>query len=107
DASYDIVLATLNGTKPHIDEASDPAIHFGGDKTAYSRAKDFWANNASMNQVRTLHAVIEEGLDKYAGVFVPGGQAPVVDLMQDPQTGEILHCLQRAPQNPSTQFQSR
>jgi hypothetical protein len=43
-----------------------------------------------MNQVRTLHAVIEEGLDKYAGVFVPGGQAPVVDLMQDPQTGEIL-----------------
>ena len=64
DAGYDIVLATLNGTKPHIDEVSDSAVHFGGDKTAYSRAKDFWANNASMNQVRTLHAVIEEGLDK-------------------------------------------
>jgi putative intracellular protease/amidase len=34
--------------------------------------------------------VIEERLDNYAGVFVPGGQAPVVDLMQDPQMGEIL-----------------
>jgi D-threo-aldose 1-dehydrogenase len=34
-----------------------------------------------MNQVRTLRSVVEEGLDKYAGVFVPGGQAPVVDLM--------------------------
>ena len=90
DAGYDVVLATLNGTKPHIDEASDSAVHFGGDKEAYSRAKNFWANNNSMNQVRTLHAVIEEGLDNYAAVFVPGGQAPVVDLMQDPQTGEIL-----------------
>ena len=28
--------------------------------------------------------------DGYAGVFVPGGQAPVVDLMQDPDVGEIL-----------------
>jgi putative intracellular protease/amidase len=28
--------------------------------------------------------------DGYAGVFVPGGQAPVVDLMQDPDAGEIL-----------------
>jgi putative intracellular protease/amidase len=34
--------------------------------------------------------VIKEGLDGYAGVFVPGGQAPVVDLMQDPDAGEIL-----------------
>ena len=43
-----------------------------------------------MNNVRTLAAVIAEGLDDYAGVFVPGGQAPVVDLMQDPDLGEIL-----------------
>jgi putative intracellular protease/amidase len=34
--------------------------------------------------------VIEEGLDNYVGVFVPGGQAPVVDLMRDPRMGEIL-----------------
>src|SRR5215510_3549664 len=65
DAGYDIVLATLNGTKPHIDEASDSAVHFGGDEAAYSRAKDFWANDASTNQVRTLHSVINDGLDAY------------------------------------------
>ena len=34
--------------------------------------------------------MIEEGLEDYAGVFIPGGQAPVVDLMQDSDTGEIL-----------------
>jgi len=90
DAGYDVVLATPNGTKPHIDEASDSAVHFGGDQAAYSRAKAFWANDPSMNRVRTLRSVIEEGLDGYDAVFAPGGQAPVVDLMQDPDAGEIL-----------------
>ncbi len=90
DAGCDLVLATPNGTKPHIDKASDSAAHFGGDEAAYSHARDFWANAPSMNQVHTLCSVIEDGLDGYAGVFVPGGQAPVVDLMQDPDAGEIL-----------------
>lgn len=90
DAGYDIVLATPNGTKPHIDEASDAAAHFEDDEAAYQRAKAFYANDPSMNRVRTLRSVIEEGLDTYAGIFVPGGQAPVVDLMQDGEMGEIL-----------------
>ena len=90
EAGYHLVLATPNGTKPHIDEASDSAVHFGGDQAAYSRAKAFWANDPAVNQVSTLRSVIKEGLDGYAGVFVPGGQAPVVDLMQDPDAGEIL-----------------
>ncbi|HEV7257000.1 MAG TPA: type 1 glutamine amidotransferase domain-containing protein [Bosea sp. (in: a-proteobacteria)] len=96
-AGYDVVLATPNGTKPHIDEASDSAQHFEGDETAYRRAKAFYAEDPAMNQVRTLLSVVEEGLDGYAGVFVPGGQAPVVDLMQDPALGEILrHFHERA-----------
>src|SRR5262247_981032 len=90
EAGYNLVLATPNGAKPHIDEVSDSAVHFGGDQAAYSRAKAFWADDPAMNQVRTLRSVIDEGLDHYAAVFVPGGQAPVVDLMQDPDVGEIL-----------------
>src|SRR5262245_20619991 len=89
-AGYEVVLATPNGTKPHIDAVSDSAQHFGGDEQAYQRARKFFASDPSMNQVRTLRSVIDEGLDCYAGVFVPGGQAPVVDLMQDPEVGEIL-----------------
>ena len=74
EAGYHLVLATPNGTKPHIDEASDSVAHFGGDQAAYARAKAFWANDPAVNQVHTLRAVIQEGLDSYAGVFVPGGQ---------------------------------
>jgi putative intracellular protease/amidase len=89
-AAYDIQLATPDGTKPHMDKASDSAAHFGGDTAAYARAKAFWNNNPAMNQIQPLGAVIGQGLDDYAGVFVPGGQAPVVDLMQDSQMGEVL-----------------
>lgn len=96
-AGYQVVLATPNGTKPHIDEASDSVGHFDNDAAAYARAKAFWADDPAMNQVRTLRSVIAEGLDHYAAMFVPGGQAPVVDLMQDPDLGEILrHFHERA-----------
>ena len=50
EAGYTLVLATPDGTKPHIDEASDSPVHFGGDQAAYSRAKAFWATDAAMNQ---------------------------------------------------------
>src|SRR5262245_50030452 len=45
EAGYDLVLATPNGTKPHIDEASDSPVHFGDDQAAYSRAKAFWTTD--------------------------------------------------------------
>lgn len=88
EAGYEVVLATPSGAKPHIDAASDAAVHFD-DEAAYARATDFWANDPSMRP-RSLQAVLDEGLDHYTGLHVPGGQAPIVDLMQDQQVGEIL-----------------
>lgn len=89
-AGYDVVLATPDGTKPHIDEVSDTVDHFGGDQVAYDAARRFFADHPSMNAVRTLGAVIDGGLHRFAGLFVPGGHAPVVDLMQDAKAGTIL-----------------
>jgi putative intracellular protease/amidase len=91
EEGYDVVLATPDGTKPHIDPVSDVAQHFDGDEAAYKRGRAFFDNHPAMVNVRTLRSVIDDGLDGYAGVFVPGGQAPVVDLMQDPDLGKILH----------------
>ncbi len=96
-AGYEVVLATPKGTKPHIDPASDNASHFGGDQAAYEKARAYFDTDPAMTNVRTLTSVIAEGLDAYAGVFVPGGQAPGVDLMQDAETGVILrHFHERA-----------
>ncbi|MBC9881826.1 type 1 glutamine amidotransferase domain-containing protein [Bradyrhizobium sp. INPA01-394B] len=89
DAGYDIVFATPNGSKPHIDPASDKAVHFD-DEAAYRQARAFFDTSPVLNKVSTLRALIETGLDRYDGFFTPGGQAPVVDLMQDGDLGEIL-----------------
>src|SRR5262252_7096963 len=75
-AAYDVVLATPNGAKPHIDEASDSAQHFGGDQAAYQRARTFFANDPSMNQGRTLRSVIDEGLESTRGCSFPAARRP-------------------------------
>jgi len=89
-AGYDVTFATPNGSKPFIDPVSDQAVHFDSDEAAHKRAQDFFAGHPAMNSVQTLRAVIEGGLDPYVAFFTPGGQAPVVDLMQDPELGQIL-----------------
>lgn len=89
DAGYAIAFATPNGAKPHIDPVSDHVVHFD-DEPAYRRARDFYDTDPSLNTVKTLGSVLASGLEGYAGFFTPGGQAPVVDLMQDGELGEIL-----------------
>jgi len=89
-AGYDFVLATPTGEKPHMDKDSDALIYFANDNAARTRARDFFNNDPAMNRVRTVRSVIDSGLDRFAGVFFPGGHAPVVDVMQDPHVREVL-----------------
>jgi putative intracellular protease/amidase len=89
-AGYEIVFSTPNGEKPFIDPVSDEAVHFGNDEEAHLKARRFFDDDPSMNNVSTLRATIDGGLDGYVAFFTPGGQAPVVDLMQDAELGEIL-----------------
>lgn len=95
-AGYEIVLATPDGGKPTIDPVSDSPMHFGDDVAAHERAMAFYERDPSMNAILSLGAVIEQGLDQFAGLFVPGGHAPVVDLMQDADAGAILRHFHAA-----------
>jgi putative intracellular protease/amidase len=90
DASYEIVLVTPKGEQPIVDQHSLSADHFGGSEAALHKALDFVATNAGMRNPRSIRSVIEEGLANYTGAFVPGGHPPMVDLMQDPDLGEVL-----------------
>ena len=90
DAGYDFVLATPKGNVPVVDERSRDASHFGNDDKAFHAAIDFVENDPRMRNPRTLRSVIDDGLDGYAGMFIPGGHPPMIDLMQDSDVGEIL-----------------
>jgi putative intracellular protease/amidase len=90
DAGYEVVLATPNGAQPVVDQHSLVADHFGGSEEALKKALDFVATNAGMKNPRSIRSAIDEGLENYVGVFVPGGHPPMVDLMEDPDLGEVL-----------------
>ena len=90
DAGYDVVLATPSGAKPVLDETSRIAAHFGGSRERLQAALDFIDHHPVMQSPKALGAILDRGLDRFTGLFVPGGQAPVVDLMQNATLGKIL-----------------
>jgi putative intracellular protease/amidase len=96
DAGYEIVLATPKGGQPLIDKTSLEARHFGGSEEALQKARNFIATNPGIQHPRTIRSVIDEGLEEYVGVFTPGGHPPMVDLMQDPDLGEVLRYFHEA-----------
>jgi hypothetical protein len=79
-----------------MDPQSAVASHFGGSEEALQKALNFVGTYPAMQKPRSLRSVIEEGLKNYIGVFVPGGHPPMIDLMQDPDLGEVLRRFHAA-----------
>jgi putative intracellular protease/amidase len=96
-AGYDLVVATPDGTKPPLDERSVGASHFGGDEAAFEDALDFFERDPSFQNVHTLRSIIDNGLERFAGFYVPGGHAPITDLTTNEELGAILrHAHERS-----------
>jgi putative intracellular protease/amidase len=89
-AGYHFVLATPRGNRPLVDRHSMVAAHFDGSEAALAQALEFVATYPAMQHPRTIRSVIDEGLDDYLAVFLPGGHPPMIDLMQDADLGEVL-----------------
>lgn len=89
-SGYEAVLATPKGKVPVVDQFSVNADYFGGSQAALQTALEFVATSPGLQAPRSIRSAIEEGLDGYAGVFLPGGHPPMIDLMQDPDLGEVL-----------------
>jgi putative intracellular protease/amidase len=90
DSGYDAVLATPDGTAPVVEQFSVKADYFDGSEAALQMALEFVATSPGLQAPRSIRSAIEEGLDGYVGVFLPGGHPPMVDLMQDPDLGVAL-----------------
>jgi putative intracellular protease/amidase len=90
DAGYQIVLATPKGTHPVVEQFSVKADYFGDREAALQQALEFVATNPGLQSPLSIRSAIEQGLDAYMALFVPGGHPPMIDLMQDPDLGEVL-----------------
>lgn len=88
-AGYTPVFANPRGNTPAMDVISDSAFWFRNQDEYVAIRSAFDALSQIKNPKR-LSDVIDEGLDQYAGVFLPGGHAPMEDLLKDKDMGKIF-----------------
>lgn len=89
-AGYELVLATPKGNAPKVDQTSVDTQYFDGSEQEMKRIQEVVANIDGINDTMSLSEVIDGGLDQYSAVFIPGGHAPLIDLVDNEQVGEIL-----------------
>ena len=90
NAGYKLVLATPKGNAPSVDKKSVIPQYFDGGESQMRDIQTFVASIEGINDTLSLNEVIAQGLDEFEGVFIPGGHAPLIDLANNPQVGEIL-----------------
>ena len=90
EAGYEPVIANPNGDVPVMDVNSNNKMFFGGDDTARANALNYAQGIQQLKHPKTLASVVAEGTSQYVGVFIPGGHAPMVDLIKDKNLGKIL-----------------
>ena len=90
EAGYEIDFADPKGNTPTVDKASVTADYFGGNKDELEKAERLQQSLPKLAHPLTLSSVAKGDLEQYGAVFVPGGPAPMIDLMADRNLGSIL-----------------
>ena len=89
-AGYQLTIVTPKGNQPQPDQRSIDPIYFGGDTAEMRRIHKVVDTLTAPGKIKPLAEVMKSGLDRYAGVFVPGGHAPLIDLSNNPEVGDLL-----------------
>lgn len=94
DAGHEITFATPKGTAPAVDKTSIDKMYFGGDEAAMKDSEKQLAALGLMSSDRSpvisLARVKQIGYDHFDAVYVPGGHAPMQDLLVSSELGKLL-----------------
>lgn len=94
DAGHEITFATPKGKAPTMDQNSNDAMYFNGDAAALKEnlalLEKLNLTSTKTSAVVSLSRVEQIGYDKFDAVYVPGGHAPMQDLMRSPELGRLL-----------------
>lgn len=93
DAGYTPVFANPEGVESHWDPVSADVLYFNNDKVQSQAAAGYLAGIAELKTPKTLTDILAQGTDDYVGIFIPGGHAPMQDLMQNVELGKILRAF--------------
>lgn len=99
DAGHQVTFATPSGVAPTVDRGSLDPMYFGGDAGALKAHQDLLDRLAltrpAQSPVLSLARVEQMGYGQFDAVYVPGGHAPMQDLLSDPALGRVLADFHR------------
>ncbi|OWJ94979.1 type 1 glutamine amidotransferase domain-containing protein [Pseudomonas sp. A46] len=95
-AGYRLVLVTPRGNAPSVDLRSIDPQYFGGDEAEMKRIQKVVAGLPGIDDTLALKEVLAGDLDRYAGLLIPGGHAPLIDLANNPEVGQLLRHFHQA-----------
>lgn len=93
ECNYEITFASPLGKEPQPDPNSESLLAFAGNFYERRRENELVERIRRENGFsapRPFASIGAEELEGFAGVFVPGGHAPLTDLGDNPDLGRIL-----------------
>ena len=90
EAGIDFDIATPGGIEPTMDKNGNRLFYWSYNTTALHRGLEFARGSEKMKRPLILEKITENDLNQYAGVFVPGGHGPMVDLLNNTAVAMIL-----------------
>jgi len=94
DAGHEVTFATQQGNAPTVDITSVDPAYFGGDTKAMANYRELLDRLAltspAKSPVISLKRVEQIGYDRFDAVYIPGGHAPMQDLLVSRDLGRLL-----------------
>jgi putative intracellular protease/amidase len=94
DAGHQVTFATPKGDAPTVDNSSVDKMYFNGDEAALHAHKilldTLQITSRTGSPVISLSRVAQIGYDRFDAVYIPGGHAPMQDLLYSEELGKLL-----------------
>lgn len=93
DAGHEVTFASPKGEEPTADPNSESFVAYAGNFYERKRQNELierMKRENGFNRPRPFNTISDDELATFAGVFIPGGHAPLRDLGADPDLGRIL-----------------
>lgn len=99
DAGHRVTFATPTGRAPTVDAKSIDPAYFGNDAADMNAHRDLLERLALTSKekspVVSLARVEQIGYDRFDAVYIPGGHAPMQDLLKNRALGRLLADFHR------------
>lgn len=94
DAGHQVTFATPRGDAPAVDKSSVDKMYFNGDEAALQVHKALMERlqltSRTGSPVLSLSRVAQIGYDRFDAAYIPGGHAPMQDLLHSADLGKLL-----------------